>query len=404
MNVRVIDTINPSFIPDIFKNRNRAVACLGGAAAGKSKAVAQKMMLRPLIYDHERLLVARKTLPALKLTALKMCIDTLNEWHVPYRFNAADMVLKVKDSEVIFMSVVNTSGEPAERIKSLTDITGVWVEEGTELSEDEMTQILLRMRGKPLANGSYRQLITTFNPVDTGHWLHRWVEIEHSMDKVHKTYHDNKFLDPEFAASLEALKDQDPNTYRVYCLGEWGALENIIYKNYVVEEFDFPQDWYDFTGVGCDWGWENPSTGIFIGVKEHDIYIVDEIYESHIINATLINMISQHQEMLQWERLPIVGDSAEPARLEEFEQVGFEVYPAEKKVTDGIAFVQGFRLHIHPRCVNTLREVQAYRRRTDRNGIILEEPVKWMDHAMDAIRYWVYTFVRKLSMAGGGNV
>ena len=115
-------------------------------------------------------------------------------------------------------------------------------------------------------------------------------------------------------------------------------------------------------------------------------------------------MISQHQEMLQWERLPVVGDSAEPARLEEFEQAGFEVYPAEKKVTDGIAFVQGFRLHIHPRCVNTLREVQAYRRRTDRNGIILEEPVKWMDHAMDAIRYWVYTFVRKLSMAGGGNV
>jgi phage terminase large subunit len=404
MDIRIASTINPSFVADLFKNRARLVACYGGAAAGKSKATAQKHVLRCLLYHNERILVIRKTMPSLKLTALRMVLETLAEWHVPYTFNQADMTMHIRDSEIIFLSVVNTAGGAAERIKSLTDISAIWIEEATELSEDEMQQIVLRLRGRPMTGGSYRQLIATFNPVDAGHWLHKWVEIDHTMMGVHKTYHDNIFLDPEYAATLEALAEQDPNTYRVYCLGEWGALENIIYKNYAVEEFEHPQDWYDMTGLGLDFGWENPSAAVFIGVKEKDLYIVDEVYQTHLTNAELMAQVREHQDMIGWEDLPTVGDSAEPARLEEFEQAGFEVYGAEKAVYDGITYVQGFRLHIHSRCVNVIREVQAYKHRQDRNGIVLEDPVKWMDHTLDGIRYWVYTFVRKAFGMGGGNV
>jgi phage terminase large subunit len=405
VEINLRDTINPSFLVDLFKNRARLIACFGGAAAGKSKACAQKQVLRTLLYHNERILVIRKTLPSLKLTCLRMIRETLDKWHIPYEFNQSMMTIFVRDSEIIFLSVVNTAGGiAAERLKSLTDITAIWVEEATELSEDEMQQVVLRLRGQPLTGGSYRQLVATFNPVDAGHWLHKWVEVDHTMTAVRKTYHDNIFLDPEYAITLEALAQQDPNTYRVYCLGEWGALENIIYKNYAVELFDHPQDWYDATGLGLDFGWENPSAGIFLGVKEKDLYLIDEIYQPHLTNAELIELVKLHRDGLGWEMLPTVGDSAEPARLEEFEQNGFEVYGAEKAVADGITYVQGFRLHIHERCVNAIREVQAYKHRQDRNGIVLEDPVKWMDHTLDALRYWVYTFVRKLLGSGGGNV
>jgi len=39
-----------------------------------------------------------------------------------------------------------------------------------------------------------------------------------------------------------------------------------------------------------------------------------------------------------------------------------------------------------------LKEIQTYSWRTDRQGNILEQPVKFNDHAMDAIRYAVYTW------------
>jgi phage terminase large subunit len=60
LDIRIADTVNTSFIDDFFKNKHRTIACYGGAAAGKSKATAQKNVLRSLLYDHERILVVRK--------------------------------------------------------------------------------------------------------------------------------------------------------------------------------------------------------------------------------------------------------------------------------------------------------------------------------------------------------
>lgn len=116
MDLRIRDTINESYISDLFRNTHR-IACYGGAAAGKSKAVAQKMVLRCLVYHHERIVVIRKTLPALKLTALRMIEETCQEWHIPYDLNRSDLVMRIRDSEVVFLSVVNTTGGAAERIK-----------------------------------------------------------------------------------------------------------------------------------------------------------------------------------------------------------------------------------------------------------------------------------------------
>jgi phage terminase large subunit len=402
--LRIEDMVNPSYLKDLFQNRDRLLAVRGGAAAGKSWAVAQKLVLRCLLYKRERILVVRKTLPALKLTCLKMLKDTCEAWHIPYSFNREDMVMKVRDSEFIFLSVVNTSGgAAAERLKSLTDITAVWVEEATELSENEMTQIILRMRGRALTGGSYYQLIVTFNPIDAGHWLHKWIEVTHRMTDVKKTYHDNKFLDPDYVKTLEDLKDQDMNTYRVYCLGDWGSLENVIYTRYVQEDFYHAQSEYEFTCAGLDWGFEHPAAWVPLGIIGNDVYVVDEICQSHLTNTELIQLVQEHQRGIGWNDIPTVGDSAEPARIEEFEQSGFAMYPAEKDVVDGINYVKGFTIHISPRCVNFLKQIQAYKRRVDRNGVVLEDPVKWLDDLMDAMRYALYTYLRQGGM-GGWNV
>jgi phage terminase large subunit len=402
MDVKILDTINKSFIVDLFQNRDRLLAVRGGAAAGKSWAVSQKMVLRMLLYEHERILIVRKTMPALKLTCLKMILDCLEKWHVPYDFNHEDMVLKCRSSEMIFMSVVTTAGTPAERLKSLTDITAVWVEEATELSEMEMQQVIFRMRG-PELSPSYYQLIATFNPIDAGHWLHKWLEVTHRMTDVKKTYKDNEFLEEDYKQQLEDLKDQDMNTYRVYCLGDWGALENVIYTKWAIDDFHYPQSYYEKTFAGIDFGFEHPAAWVPIGQIGNDIYLPDEIYQTHLTNPELITLVQEHQKTLGWVDVPTVADSAEPARIEEFIQSGFIMYDALKDVIDGISYCQTFTVHISPRCVNGIREFQAYKRRIDRNGIVLEEPVKWLDHFLDGWRYGMYTYLRQGGM-GGWNV
>ena len=91
------------------------------------------------------------------------------------------------------------------------------------------------------------------------------------------------------------------------------------------------------------------------------------------------------------ERLNVgYGDSAEPDRIEEFVQNGFPMEKGIKDVTAKITATKQTRIHIHPRCVNTLREIKGYKYRKNRDGVTLDEPVKVNDHAMDALAYGVY--------------
>ena len=43
---------------------------------------------------------------------------------------------------------------------------------------------------------------------------------------------------------------------------------------------------------------------------------------------------------------------------------------------------------------NIIKEAQGYKRKEDKNGIVLEEPVKVFDHSMDAGRYGTFSIGR----------
>ncbi len=66
------------------------------------------------------------------------------------------------------------------------------------------------------------------------------------------------------------------------------------------------------------------------------------------------------------------------------------------RVLDGITAVQGYlaiqgdgrpRLTVDPSCVDTINEFESYVWKPEK-----DEPVKENDHAMDALRYAIYTY------------
>ena len=102
-----------------------------------------------------------------------------------------------------------------EKLKSVAGINRVWVEEASEITEQDFNQLDLRLRGK---NKLGYQMTLTFNPISELHWLKRvFFDIGDDNAFILKTtYLDNPFLDDKYRETLERLKEQDYQYWRIY--------------------------------------------------------------------------------------------------------------------------------------------------------------------------------------------
>jgi len=376
---------------DFWQNKARELIAWGGAGSGKSYAAAQKIIFWLIRKNNKKILVIRKTYPALKRTCLELIEKLLSEYGIQYEINRTELVLSCNKNKVIFLSL-----DDPEKIKSITDVDLIWIEEPTELTEEEYEQVRLRLRGRKLSQGEYRQIILTFNPIDANHWLKKrfFDTVQEDVGIYKFTYKDNKFIDPEYVKVLEDLKNKDENFYRVYCLGEWGSMGDLVYTNWVVENFDPSTMSFDEVVAGLDFGYNNPCAYALIGIKDQEPYILDEIYRSRLVTSELAKLIKEKNA--EYNINPsIYCDTSDPDRIEELHRAGLRVYPAEKDVMKGISIVRRYKLHIHPNCVNTIKEIRGYAFKKDKNGNTLEEPVKFNDHLMDSIRYCLASMMEK---------
>jgi phage terminase large subunit len=356
---------------------NRVNLLYGGAGSGKSYSIAQLFIRR--LYEEEdiRMLVLRKTLPALRITAYRLVLDILKEYELSFELNKSEMIIKVGSNEILFKSL-----DDPEKIKSY-EANYLWIEEATEVSYEDFIQLNLRLRRKNKDN--INQMYLTFNPISRFHWLNMQL-IESTREDIaihHSTYKDNPFLTAEYIAELEGLTDE--NFYKIYTQGEFGELRNVIYSNYVVEDISdiLPEEII----YGIDFGWNNENAIIEIGIKDNEYYLTERLYATQLTNNDLIEKMNT----IIKPSTTIYADSAEPARIEEIARTGFDIYAANKNVLDGIDYVKSHKLHIDRNSINLINEIRAYKYREDRNGVVKEEPVKFRDHLMDALRYGTYT-------------
>ena len=301
------------------------------------------------------------------------------------------LTCRANGNQIIFRGM--NDDKQREKLKSITfqkgKLTDVWCEEATELTQADLEIIDDRLRGD-LPSGQFYQIRLTFNPVSSSHWIKK-VFFDLSDSNVfthHSTYLNNRFIDDAYKSRMERRKTVDPDGYRIYGLGEWGEVGGLILSNYVVEEFDTSFDRFDYMVNSQDFGFNHANCIGEVGFKDGELYLCRELYVFEKDTSEIIQMADArlfNKQITMW------CDSAEPDRIKMWKKAGYKARPVKKEpnsVKAQIDYLKQHKIHIHPSCVNTIKEIQQWKwRKDEKSNTYTDEPVNFFDDAMAMLRY-----------------
>ena len=376
---------NETYIPYLSDYSHRYEIYYGGAGSGKSVFIAQKILFKAL-NDKRKVLIIRKTLNSQKDSCWRLMLEQLDQWQVRQycKVRITDYAIELPNKSVLLFKGLDDS----ERIKSIVGITDIWIEEATELTEEDYDQLDLRLR----ARAKDLQMFVSFNPISKVNYVYRkWfaetAEVGEDTLIVKTTYKDNRFLPDEYIRSLEKRIHTNPTYYRIYALGEFCSLDKLVYNNWQVEDFEPPKD--GKLVVGLDFGFTNDPTAIVASiVKGDDIYIFREFTGTGKTNQQIAEIITG----MGFAKSTIIADSAEPKSVAEIRRCGIQRIRESQKGKDsiihGIQRLQGYNIHVHPSCENIIMELENYSWIKDKlTGEYTNRPVDMFNHSLDALRY-----------------
>lgn len=227
-------------------------------------------------------------------------------------------------------------------------------------------------------------------------WAHEHYQGRDNCITIHSTYNDNQFLSKEQVAEIESYKD-DKNWWRVYGLGLVGELEGTIYDFEQIDEMPTASNLVDIYGM--DFGFTNDPTALDhlrVDTARKIIYAEQLIYETALLNRDIV----ERMEALGVPKrsIPIYADCAEPKSIAEISRAGFNVKPCQKdapvrseKMKFQIDFVKGYKLCVLKSSTDLIKELRNYTWAKDKDGNNLNVPIDKWNHALDALRYAVYT-------------
>ena len=386
-----------------FKGRYRV--CKGSRASKKSKTTALNFIYRIMKYPQSNLLVVRKVFRTLKdsaYTDLRWAIRQLHvEQYWEYKESPLELVYKPTGQKILFRGL----DEPMKLTSITVDVGHLcwaWIEEAYEITkESDFDTLDESIRGQ-VTGDLFKQITLTFNPWNEGHWIKKkFFDAEPSNDILAKTtnYLCNEFLDISDLRLFERMKKENPKRYKVAGLGDWGISEGLIYENWEEREFDI-QEVLKIPDIesafGLDFGYTNDPSALFAGLiskKRREIYVTDELYKKALTN----NKLAEEIKNMGYGKERITADSAEPKSIDELYDLGLKGISGARKgkdsINNGIQFIQGYKIIVHPRCVNFLTEISNYTWAKDKFDKPINKPIDMFNHLMDAMRYALEKFM-----------
>jgi phage terminase large subunit len=379
---------SPAFVP-LFKNKKRYEIVWGGAGSGKSHIVARKLLYRILKESHikHNFLIIRKVDRTIKRSVFALMKNIISRWGMQSEFdiNLTDKTLtyKLNGSQIMFSGL-----DDAEKLKSIEGVTSIWCEEATELTQDDFEQLDLRLRGN---TGALKQITFTFNPISEQHWIKKvfFDDPIQGVFTLKTTYLDNSFIDDDYKTVMENKKKTNPRFYNIYCLGNWGTADGLIFSN-VNARMIRPEEVAGLEYVqGLDFGYTNDPSAFnqtYIDMKNKKIYVYDGFYQKGMSNAEIAESIKS----MQGHKRVTTADSSEPKSIDYISKKGVNIRGAMKgagSISTGLDFLLEFEIIVNTHLIEFMVEFNNYCWGVDKNGKATNKPTDDFNHFIDSLRY-----------------
>jgi phage terminase large subunit len=348
----------------------------GGTSSGKTYAILQCLFTHCIENENIVCTVAGQDLPNLKVGAIRDAADIVRESEVIKEsidsYNKSDFTYYFKNGSIIeFKSYQDEQDAKSGKRDYL------FANEVNGFKKKVFEQLHLRTRIKTYID---------YNP-DAEFWVHEDLIGKPNVRLIISDHRHNPYVPDKIRSKIEGLKDQDEEMWKVYARGLTGKIEGVIFRNYnIVGGIPFGAK---LIADGLDFGFTNDPTS-FLQVYESggELYVSELIYETGLLNGNIAEKmkgfsISRHEE--------IIGDSAEPKSIQELRNHGFNVIAAQKgpdSIRSSINILKRYTINVTRESTGLIKEIKQYKWKVDKKaGKTLNEPVDFMNHSIDALRY-----------------
>jgi len=359
------------------KKQYRAICNEGSTRSSKSYSLIQLLSLYIPLKEKKSITICSPSLPHLKRGVRRDFFNLLQYAGIynEKMHNKTDNIYNFPNGSYVEFFGVEDSSKVHGPSRDI-----LYCNELNLISKETYTQLAIRTN---------ETIFADYNPADEYSFVYD-VADKPGNKKIHSTYRNNLGnLSKEIIAEIESLKDADENLWKVYGLGLRGTSSETIYSHWKICDY-MPECEQIFYGL--DFGYNNPSALVKVGISDKKIYVEEILYETKLTTNDLTDIIKIYGITKSSE---IFCDAAEPKTIEEIKRMGLNAKPADKSVYDGIQLIKSYPLFITRSSTNLIKEIKSYKWKTNKEGKVLDEPIKFMDHALDALRYAVFTKLSK---------
>lgn len=374
------------------------ILCDGAVRSGKTISMATGFFLWSMTcFDGRSFGLCGRTIGSLR----RNVVDNLTAWLgnvVDIRENRSENKLVVTNGEGRRNVYYLFGGQDESSYKLIQGVTlaGVLLDEAALMPRSFVEQACARCS----VTGS--KLWFNCNPEGPEHWLYKeWIckAKEKRLLHLHFTMEDNPGLDPAIKDRYKAM--YTGVFYRRYVLGQWCMAEGLVYEfkpeNHITEDIPKHGRYY----ISVDYGTQNPFSAGLWCVTERRAVRIREFYHSGRDTGRMYTDEEYHNALMELaDGLPVetvVVDPSAASFIATIRSHGvFSVRKARNNVLSGIHLVASLLregvLQFSPLCKDAIREFSLYR--WEENGET-DRVCKENDHAMDDIRYFCATVLRR---------
>lgn len=398
MNNELAIALPEKLIP-VFMGEADVRGAYGGRGSAKTRSFAMMIAVTGMRFGmagvRGQLLCCRQFMNSLDDSSLEECKRAIQDNPVLMDYyELGEKYIKSRDGNIWFSFA--GLDRNISSVKSKGRILICWVDEAASVTDYAFSVLEPTLREE--GDGWNAELWVTWNPEREGEPVEKF---KNSTDERVKVVELNYTDNPKFPEKLDRQRLRDletrPKEYAHVWLGHYKKNDDaLVFSNWKVEEFETDENaTFKF---GADWGFaKDPSVLIRCYFKgDRKLYIDHEAYMVGCEINQLPDLFDRVPESNKWF---IRADSARPETISYMRNHGYPKINAAKKgkgsIVEGIEFLKGFDIVVHPRCKNMINELATYEYEADKlTGEILPKLKDENNHCLDALRYAVEDYTR----------